>query len=79
MGLLLLNINDAKEFVLQWPALLEATILIMIVTYVGYSVYNRPPKLNVPVVGEPGSQVGRKEILEGARKVGETRGRTRNS
>jgi hypothetical protein len=60
--------NAAKAFV-SLPALSIIAALFVVVIFVRSFVTNRTPKLDLPIVGEPGSQIGKKDILEGANKV----------
>lgn len=66
------SIDGAKALPAGSLAMLSTGALLVVVILVKYFVWDRPPKLNLPVVGEPGTQIGRKEILEGARKVSDT-------
>lgn len=54
----------------HFPGLsLIAAITVAAILYYGYQYMNRAPQLNYPVVGEPGTHITKKELVEGARKV----------
>jgi hypothetical protein len=53
---------------MSFPALSSAAVVILVAALMHFS-FNRAPKLDLPVVGEPGSKVEKKHIVEGARKV----------
>jgi hypothetical protein len=64
-----LGFDDFAEFILQSPTLPYAAIMLAVALLIVY-LLNRPKRLNLPVVGRPGSKYYGDELLEGVSKVG---------
>lgn len=63
--------NSLGEAVLRSPALLSASILL-IIAYSIHLLLTRPKKLNLPIVGKPGEKSWKDALIEGNRKYPDT-------
>lgn len=63
-----LGFGDYAAFISQSSAIPYAAILFAIVFLIVY-LLNQSKRLNLPVVGKPGSKFYRDELLEGVSKV----------
>ncbi len=60
--------TSLKRFALESPLLLSAAAFLVVVSFVHF-LLNRPKKLDLPIVGNPGEIDHREALIEGTAKV----------
>lgn len=64
----LISDGPFAQTIMSYPALSAVAAVLLVALFVNFSL-NKTPNLDLPIVGEPGSKIGKKDIVEGARKV----------
>ncbi|KAL6852475.1 hypothetical protein ACO1O0_007020 [Amphichorda felina] len=67
----LISDGPFAQTIMSYPALSAVAAVLLVALFVNFSL-NNTPHLDLPIVGEPGSKVGKKDIVEGARKYPDT-------
>ena len=62
----LISDGPFAQTIMSYPALSAAVLLVAL--FVNFSL-NKTPNLDLPIVGQSGSKFGKKDIVEGARKI----------
>lgn len=63
--------TNLKQFALESPLLLSAAAFLVVVSFIHFPL-NRPRKLDLLIVGNPGEMDHREALIEGTAKVWST-------